>query len=248
MCSRHCDVSTFVPVPAQEALSFHQLSPKAALCWWMWWSEPGTSMRAIHFVALLLILIQGFELGIFFAGLIGFLEMPLLHACILWLKLLFSPDLHQQMQSGRSGTPGKASVESSAGSLQSLSHHDPSRLRKNNTTPSASRGLSDRANVATSAVPGDSVRGAQVQTAAPWSLRWLQAGHLQGCQWTSCARLPHAFSRSQPCGSCLWSAHHLQVCGRGVKSPDPQVSSSAQPQLIRAEHRQPAVSPEMRSP
>ena len=58
-------------------------------------------MHALHFVALLLILIQGLQLGILFAGLIGFLEVPLLHACILWLEFLFSPDLYQQMQQGQ---------------------------------------------------------------------------------------------------------------------------------------------------
>ena len=148
------------------------------------------AMHALHFVALLLILIQGFELGIFFAGLIGFLEMPLLHACIFRLKLPFSPDLHQQGQTwhSREGFCRKAVLGfCNTAWLLVLSQ-------------------------------GSLMGRARVQTAPPWSLRWLQAGRPQGCQWTSCARLPHAFSRPQPCGSCLWNAHHLQMCGGGLKS------------------------------
>ena len=106
----------------------------------------------------------------------------------------------------------------------------PCRLPKNNTRPSASRGCLRQCQHGRRR-QGMLIGRAQVQTAPPWSLRWLQAGRLRGCQWTSCAHLPHASSRPQPCGSCLWSAHHLQTCGRAVKPPDSQVSA----QLISAE-------------
>lgn len=159
------------------------------------------AMHALNFVALLLILIQGFQLGIFIGGLIGLLEMPLLHACILWLELPFSPDLHQPMV--KPSAFEKAFVESSAGSLQSSGHHDPA------CCPTTTWGLAPaEAFQAGPARPPALSQGlligrAQVLTASPWSPRWSQAGRLQGCQWTSCARLPHASFRSQPCGSCL---------------------------------------------